>query len=144
VHLLESLAKSLSDNGVKPHTVIFTAYTERLDGKSRIGKSHLQNKQSMHGLKPLSFCFLMSLQKPDKTFKIPETPFPDFPTIYRDLWSQKIDPEAQVFTEDTIEGALNLARKIGEQHGSAGGMQTLITGSLHLVGGALNILRPYD
>lgn len=67
-------------------------------------------------------------------------PFPDFPTIYCEIW-KKIDPEAQVFNEATIEGALNVARKIGEQ---SGGMQTFVTGSLHLVGGALNILRPYD
>ena len=40
-----------------------------------------------------------------------------------------------------IEEALSLARKIGEQNH---GMQTLITGSLHLVGGALNLLNPID
>lgn len=37
VELLECLAKSLSDNGARPHTVIFTTYEERLDEKMRNG-----------------------------------------------------------------------------------------------------------
>lgn len=50
-----------------------------------------------------------------------------------------MDPKAAIIKEQTIEGALNTARRIGEEKG---GMQTLVTGSLHLVGGALNLLRP--
>ena len=41
--------------------------------------------------------------------------------------------------ELSIEGALNLAKKIGDENG---GMQTLITGSLYLIGGALRLLEP--
>lgn len=50
-----------------------------------------------------------------------------------------IDPNAVISLEPTIEQALMPARAIGNQHG---GMQSLITGSLHLIGGALCLLRP--
>ena len=53
----------------------------------------------------------------------------------------KKDPEAVIVRQDAIEGALNFAKNIGEQYN---GMETLVTGSLHLVGGALNLLRPFD
>jgi folylpolyglutamate synthase len=53
----------------------------------------------------------------------------------------KIDPEATIVREETIEEALSFAKKVGEKHD---GMQTLVTGSLHLIGGALNLLRPLD
>lgn len=56
---------------------------------------------------------------------------------YTEVW-RKIDPEAEISIEPTIEGALNLARRIGLQHD---GMQTLVTGSLHLVGAALHLLE---
>jgi folylpolyglutamate synthase len=54
------------------------------------------------------------------------------------VW-KKIYPDTIVASEQAIQGALNLARTIGEQNN---GMQTLVTGSLHLIGGALNLLRP--
>jgi folylpolyglutamate synthase len=44
-----------------------------------------------------------------------------------------------VTTAPTIEGAVKLAREIGARED---GMQVLVTGSLHMVGGALNVLRP--
>lgn len=60
--------------------------------------------------------------------------------MYSEGW-KKIDPQAEIITENAIEGALHAARKIGEKEG---GMRTLITGSLHLVGGVLNLLRPLE
>lgn len=51
---------------------------------------------------------------------------------------QSIFPETQAVFEPTIEGAINLARQYGESSGA----QTLITGSLYLVGGALRVLEP--
>lgn len=48
-------------------------------------------------------------------------------------------PHAAVSTEPTIQGAMRLAERISAQQG---GMQAFVTGSLHLVGGALNLLRP--
>lgn len=44
-----------------------------------------------------------------------------------------------IHTEPTIEGALELAKKLCNQ---SNGMQTFITGSLYLVGGALLFLEP--
>jgi folylpolyglutamate synthase len=75
---------------------------------------------------------------PDKFLKVPETPFPDFTDIYSGIW-KKLDPKAKISNEPTIEAALNLARSEGRNHG---GMEVLVTGSLHLVGGALNVLQP--
>ena len=72
--------------------------------------------------------------------KIPDTSIPELLAVYCDIW-KRIDPEAVVVSEPAIEGALKFARSIGEENG---GMETLITGSLHLVGGALNFLRPLD
>ena len=40
--------------------------------------------------------------------------------------------------EPTIEGALDRAREIGNR---GNGMQTLITGSLYLIGGVLRLLE---
>lgn len=74
----------------------------------------------------------------DKTLKVPETPFPDLRAIYSSLWKER-DPHATVSSESSIEEAIGLARKIGAEQG---GVQVFVTGSLHLVGGALNILRP--
>ena len=50
-----------------------------------------------------------------------------------------MDPGANISIEPTIEGALNLARRVGDQDN---GMQALVTGSLHLVGSALSLLQP--
>jgi hypothetical protein len=49
-----------------------------------------------------------------------------------------LDPMATVLYERTIEGALDRARKIGHQNN---GMQALVTESLHLVSGALYLLK---
>ena len=57
---------------------------------------------------------------------------------YIQAW-RNVDSDVEISIEPTIEGALNLARKIGDR---GRGSQTLITGSLYLVGGALSILQP--
>ena len=56
---------------------------------------------------------------------------------YISAW-KSVDPAVEISVEETIEGALNLAREIGEREN---GVQTLITGSLYLVGGALSLLE---
>jgi len=108
--MLECLAQSLKSNSVQLEYVIFTTYKERQDGSTRI----------------------------DKSFNTPGSHPLVVPVEFPDIW-RKIDPEAAIINEQTIEGALNFARRIGEEKG---GMQTLVTGSLHLIGGALNLLRP--
>ena len=53
------------------------------------------------------------------------------------IWKSS-HPNSRVLYEENIQQALDSARKIGTE---AGGMQTLITGSQHLVGGALFFLN---
>ncbi|KAL5315347.1 hypothetical protein ACEPPN_016214 [Leptodophora sp. 'Broadleaf-Isolate-01'] len=57
--------------------------------------------------------------------------------LYAKTWGN-LDPTATVLCKRTIEGALNRARGIGDQNN---GMQALVTGSLHLVSGALCLLE---
>lgn len=74
----------------------------------------------------------------DPCFKPPEKPFSlDLQTEYIQTY-RTIDPNVRIAVEPTIEGALNLARKIGN---SSNGMQTLVTGSLYLIGGVLRLLK---
>ncbi|PVH86704.1 putative tetrahydrofolylpolyglutamate synthase [Cadophora sp. DSE1049] len=68
--------------------------------------------------------------------KILETPSQD-QQVYATIW-RRAQPDTSIAFEPTIQGALELARKIGKDHGS---VQTLITGSQHLVGGALSLLQ---
>ncbi len=56
---------------------------------------------------------------------------------YTEAW-RTIDAGAQLSIEATVEEALNSARRIGLQRD---GMQTLVSGSLHLVGAALRIME---
>lgn len=58
--------------------------------------------------------------------------------VYTETW-KNIQPDAEILVEQTIEGALESARKIGQAHG--GGADVLITGSQHLVGPALAIIQ---
>ena len=57
--------------------------------------------------------------------------------IFLKVWYE-VFPESVVAYEPYISGALHLAKQLGE---SDGGMQTLITGSQHLVGPALSLLQ---
>lgn len=56
---------------------------------------------------------------------------------YAETWGS-LDPTATVLRERTIEGALDRAREIGDPNN---GMQALITGTLHLVSGAICLLE---
>ncbi|KAE8330327.1 folylpolyglutamate synthase [Aspergillus sergii] len=73
-----------------------------------------------------------------KTLNGPDTAFPDLCSIYSVLWKE-LDPQAIVSTELTIEAAIRRTNQINVEKG---GVQVLLTGSLHLVGRALNFLRP--
>lgn len=57
--------------------------------------------------------------------------------LYVDFW-KNFDPAATVSIQPTIEEALNQVRDLGRQSNS---MQALVTGSLHLVSGALYLLE---
>lgn len=77
------------------------------------------------------------MHHPDPCSKIPEQPFsPELQKDYIEAY-RSIDSEARISIEPTIEGALNLAREIGNRDNR---MQALVTGSLYLIGGALRLL----
>jgi len=73
-----------------------------------------------------------SLKYPDRFLS--EQGQADYARIYR-----TIGPDTKISVQPTIEQALLQAKEIGDRNG---GMQTLITGSLFLVGGALRLLEP--
>ncbi|KAK7430114.1 Folylpolyglutamate synthetase [Neonectria magnoliae] len=58
-------------------------------------------------------------------------------------WSS-VDPDATVKVMPTIEQSLDYARQLGEGLPEGQSVQAFITGSLHLVGGALGILEKSD
>ncbi|EXF75590.1 folylpolyglutamate synthase [Colletotrichum fioriniae PJ7] len=62
---------------------------------------------------------------------------------FAERWS-KLDPHADVRVIPTIEEALNHVRSVGEGLPEGESVQALVTGSLHLVGGALGILEGAD
>ncbi|KAK3299917.1 Mur ligase [Chaetomium fimeti] len=61
--------------------------------------------------------------------------------VFADKWKQ-LDPSANIMLIPTIEDAINTARGLAKEDGPK--VQALITGSLHLVGGALGILEGAD
>jgi len=76
----------------------------------------------------------------DRCFRPPDQAFStDMRTRYIDAW-RSISPQTQTVFESTIEGALGFARSLDQGSGT----QSLVTGSLYLVGGALRILEPYS
>ncbi|EFY86677.1 Folylpolyglutamate synthase [Metarhizium acridum CQMa 102] len=60
---------------------------------------------------------------------------------FADKWSE-LDPGSKVVVIPTIEEALDYARRVGEEEGTQA--VAYVTGSLHLVGGALGILEKAD
>ena len=62
----------------------------------------------------------------------------NFHQDYVKVW-KAINPQVEFSVTSTIEEALERAREIGHR---GLGMQTLVTGSLYLVGGTLTILEP--
>ncbi|KAH6633964.1 Mur ligase [Chaetomium sp. MPI-SDFR-AT-0129] len=61
--------------------------------------------------------------------------------IFAERWKQ-LDPSANILLIPTIEEAINTAREFAKEDEPP--VQALITGSLHLVGGALGILEKAD
>ena len=131
--LLTSLWQALHEQKALPDHVILTTYHEREDGRIRIGRCLLN---LLNSIQETGCANDNSTQ--DKTLKMPETPFPDLCGLYASRW-RELQPDATVSTESTIEGAIRSANHLSSQQGS---IEVFITGSLHLVGGALSILRP--
>jgi folylpolyglutamate synthase len=74
----------------------------------------------------------------DQSIKVSEPLLHDVCASYTSVWKE-LDPQAMVTIAPTIEGAVRLAREIGDRED---GTQVLVTGSLHMVGGTLSLLRP--
>ncbi|KAI4111829.1 MAG: hypothetical protein LQ339_000288 [Xanthoria mediterranea] len=107
--LLKGVAEALHRGGLQIQHVILSTYEEQQDGAVSM----------------------------DPCSKIPEQPFsPELQKDYIEAY-RSIDSEARISIEPTIEGALNLAREIGNRDNR---MQALVTGSLYLIGGALRLL----
>ncbi|TPX15517.1 uncharacterized protein E0L32_004497 [Thyridium curvatum] len=62
---------------------------------------------------------------------------------FAERWSS-LDPEAKVSVVPSIEEAINQARALASDLKAGEAVQALVTGSLHLVGGALEILEGAD
>jgi folylpolyglutamate synthase len=62
---------------------------------------------------------------------------------FADRWSS-LDPKARVMVVPSIEEAINHARDQSKSLREGETVQAFITGSLHLVGGALGILEGAD
>lgn len=60
--------------------------------------------------------------------------------MLKDEW-QSLDPNAEVLVMPTIEDAQKRVEEISKEKGE---VQTLVTGSFHLVGGFLSILEGQD
>lgn len=73
----------------------------------------------------------------DRTTKDSGSLLHDVCALYTSVWKE-LDPQAIVTTAPTIEGAVRLAREIGDRED---GMQVLVMGSLYMVGGTLSLLR---
>ncbi|EQB53435.1 folylpolyglutamate synthase [Colletotrichum gloeosporioides Cg-14] len=64
-------------------------------------------------------------------------------TQFAERW-RELDPQADVRVIPTIEEALDYVRGLAESNQEGESVQALVTGSLHLVGGALQILEGAD
>ena len=106
--------------------VILSTYDEKQDGRTRIGTCSRSYARIEHELIPSADRNLNNRFSPETQER------------YAQAW-KNMDHRATISRERTIEGALHRAKEIGDQND---GMQTLITGSLHLVSGALYLLEP--
>ncbi|PGG98681.1 folylpolyglutamate synthase [Blastomyces parvus] len=147
---LEQLAEwfsnttNASDSQTRFRILIFSHFSEARDGAALV--ECLSHSLSKYNASPDCVIFTTYQEREsgctgiDRTDKLAGTSFPGFCDLYSSIW-KGLNPQAAVSCEPTIEGAIKFAKQIGALQG---GMEVLVTGSLHLVGGALNILRPQD
>ncbi|KAL9630732.1 MAG: hypothetical protein Q9164_006269, partial [Protoblastenia rupestris] len=135
---------AVKNNGRSPtHVLIFSHISER-DGAALLrciantlqmhdtAVEHLiisTYKQTVDGVSDAYRCF----RQPNQQFST------GMQKEYMDAW-KSILPQTQATFESTIEGAINLARSLDQ----GTGMQILVTGSQHLVGGALRLLESHS
>ena len=126
--ILWNIAKTLRENDVSIDHLIISTYEERLDGTKDIGGLSCYNNTGYALInRSLGRC------TPNTSRDFAE----ELQQHYIHSW-REYQPDAKVSVELTVEGALGLARATDR----GAGMNTLITGSLYLVGGALRLLEP--
>jgi folylpolyglutamate synthase len=123
--LLNAIAKALQYRNIKMQHVIFTTFKERQDGTTTIGML----------IPPFHLTKAYSVLYFQNTY---ETVSLDLQERYANIW-KSIDPLAKIWLEPTVESALQLAKRIGDQ---GNGMQTFVTGASRLIGLALCLLVP--
>jgi folylpolyglutamate synthase len=122
--VFERLANSLAGNGVQ--YAIFTTYGRNQDSDTN-GRMHIY---------VAAFALPLTDSSSDPQSKNLEEYSRDL-DVYAEIW-KRVQPNSAILLEPTIQGAVEMARGIGRDHG---GMQTLVTGSQYLVGGALTHLQ---
>ena len=124
--VLKSLANAFVSCKFVVDHVVFTTFKDRDDG------GHDNDKYLSQIATSLSDKIL--------TAQIATSPDPAFEPVlksYIEFWKEKY-PGCTVVSKVSIDGAIRYARHVGK----GTGMRTVMTGSLHLVGGALRILCP--
>jgi len=124
-----------------PCMVIFSHVSEERDGPSLLRA--LARALERNGIRSPEMVFTTYQERRDgkirrdKTLKAPDNSLTELPKQYCGLW-ESIQPGASTRFLPSIEEALEFADRAGSQRR---GLQVLVTGSLHLVGGALYLLQ---
>jgi hypothetical protein len=125
--VFEQLTNSLTGSGI--NAVIFTTY-ERVQGADLQHGIHIP----MNAITLLKFTLTNQISDPQSEMS---KSMHAEQYVYAEIW-RKSHPHSFIYFEPTIQGALDAVRNVGKDYGS---IQTLITGSQHLVGGALYLLQ---
>ena len=124
--VLKTLVDAFKSRRFNVDHVVFTTFIDRDDGKHNIGKVF-----SGVDLNIINDLFTIEAKT------IPDPAFDSSLKSYIKFWIEEY-PNCTTLSKASIDGAIQYARGVG----NAAGMRTLVTGSLHLVGGALRILQP--
>lgn len=124
-------ANSQSDGSLPVKILIFSHINELRDTAALLENLALALKTEDAGIRHVIFSTY------DETSDKRATNPGKSPELFHRTW-KAVQPATQVWDEPTIQGAIDLAKRLGEEKG---GMQTLITGSQHLVGPSLRILQ---
>ncbi|KAK5188804.1 hypothetical protein LTR99_007246 [Exophiala xenobiotica] len=136
-----SVRDGCQQDSPSPCMVIFSHVSEERDGPSLLRA--LAKALERNDIRSPEMVFTTYQERRDgkirrdKTLKPPDNSLLELPKQYCDLW-ESMRPGASTRYLPSIEEALEYADRAGSQRG---GLQVLVTGSLHLVGGALYLLQ---
>ncbi|KIW25281.1 uncharacterized protein PV07_08472 [Cladophialophora immunda] len=140
-----TMSSSVCDSSQQgpPCMIIFSHMSEERDGASLLRALASAVERSDIHCPEMVFTTYQERRdgtiRPDKTLKPPDSILTDLPKQYCDLW-RSIYPTARTRYLPSIEEALECAHSASLQRD---GLQVLVTGSLHLVGGALYLLQQW-